>query len=397
MSTGPEIWEQTDGTVDGFICAVGTGGTLAGVSEFLKGKNPNIVTAAADPMGAAIYSWIKTGELASEGDSITEGIGQGRVTGNLDGAKIDDAFRIPDEEMLPVCFDLLQEEGLLLGGSKRGQCGRSHLPGKSLGPRKDHRDRTLRLRTTLRVEALQPRVSRFKGPAAAALAHLACKLEALTIRPTNTVGITPLRRRGIKNKRRGTVMSHHHSPVAYAAVFALGMVLPVAALSEGAFLRNLHTLDDESRGYCLDVVGAGQNINREAPLGTRTCKYERNYVDQLFEWGSPDKLLVPEYGLCVAADQIDEGSQLFVQDCADAPEQSWSLTPDGLLKPSSRTRPVSHHGGRARTREQPELAGDGLPRQDGLIGALRGFRAGVAAVSLGTHGRAEAAGCRSTR
>ena len=131
-------------------------------------------------------------------------------------------------------------------------------------------------------------------------------------------------------------MSHRHSPVAYAAVFALGMVLPVAALSEGAFLRNLHTLDDESRGYCLDVVGAGQNINREAPLGTRTCKYERNYVDQLFEWGSPDKLLVPEYGLCVAADQIDEGSQLFVQDCADAPEQSWTLTPDGLLKPASR-------------------------------------------------------------
>jgi cysteine synthase A len=116
-STAPEIWVQTDGQVDGFTCAVGTGGTLAGVSEYLKHRNRNIVTAAADPMGAAIYSWIKTGELKSEGSSITEGIGQGRVTGNLADAKIDDAFKIPDEEMLPVCFDLLQSEGLLLGGS----------------------------------------------------------------------------------------------------------------------------------------------------------------------------------------------------------------------------------------------------------------------------------------
>ena len=136
VSTGPEIWEQTGGTVDGFICAVGTGGTLAGVSEFLKGKNPNIVTAAADPMGAAIYSWIKTGELASEGDSITEGIGQGRVTGNLDGALIDDAFRIPDEEMLPVCFDLLQEEGLLLGGSSGVNVAGAIRLAKALGPGK---------------------------------------------------------------------------------------------------------------------------------------------------------------------------------------------------------------------------------------------------------------------
>ena len=116
-STGPEIWEQTDGTVDGFTCAVGTGGTLAGVGAYLKHKNPNVVIAAADPMGAAIYSWIKTGELKSQGSSITEGIGQGRVTGNLDGAQIDDAFQIPDSEMLPVVYDLLQSEGLLLGGS----------------------------------------------------------------------------------------------------------------------------------------------------------------------------------------------------------------------------------------------------------------------------------------
>ncbi len=135
-STGPEIWEQTDGTIDGFTCAVGTGGTLAGVSSYLKGKNPGIVTAAADPMGAAIYSWIKTGELKSEGSSITEGIGQGRVTGNLDGAKIDDAFQIPDEEMLPVCFDLLQEEGLLLGGSSGINVAGAVRLAKALGPGK---------------------------------------------------------------------------------------------------------------------------------------------------------------------------------------------------------------------------------------------------------------------
>ena len=135
-STAPEIWEQTNGTVDGFICAVGTGGTLAGVSEFLKRKDPNIVTAAADPMGAAIYSWIKTGVLASEGDSISEGIGQGRVTGNLEGAKIDDAFRIPDEEMLPVCFDLLRDEGLLLGGSSGINVAGAIRLAKALGPGK---------------------------------------------------------------------------------------------------------------------------------------------------------------------------------------------------------------------------------------------------------------------
>jgi cysteine synthase A len=116
-TTGPEIWRQTDGKVDGFICSVGTGGTLAGVSMALKLRNPKIVTAVADPLGAAIYSWIKTGELKAEGNSITEGIGQGRVTANLQGAPIDDAFQIPDEEALPIIFDLLQNEGLCLGGS----------------------------------------------------------------------------------------------------------------------------------------------------------------------------------------------------------------------------------------------------------------------------------------
>ncbi|HEY1637839.1 MAG TPA: cysteine synthase A [Rhizomicrobium sp.] len=116
-TTGPEIWEQTGGKVDGFVCAVGTGGTLAGVAVALKERNAAIRIAAADPMGAAIYSWIKTGELKSEGSSITEGIGQGRVTANLEGAPIDDAFQIPDEEALPVIFDLLEHEGLCMGGS----------------------------------------------------------------------------------------------------------------------------------------------------------------------------------------------------------------------------------------------------------------------------------------
>ncbi|MCP4328152.1 MAG: cysteine synthase A [Alphaproteobacteria bacterium] len=116
-TTGPEIWEQTDGTVDGFICAVGTGGTLAGVATHLKERNADIVTAAADPMGAAIYSWIKTGELKSEGSSITEGIGQGRVTKNLEGAPLDDAFQIPDAEALDVLFDIHAHEGFVLGTS----------------------------------------------------------------------------------------------------------------------------------------------------------------------------------------------------------------------------------------------------------------------------------------
>jgi cysteine synthase len=116
-STAPEIWEQTGGTVDGFVCAVGTGGTLAGVGAYLKEQRADIVIAAADPMGAVIYSWIKTGELKSQGSSVSEGIGQGRITGNLEGARIDDAFQIPDTEMLPILYDLLQHEGLLLGGS----------------------------------------------------------------------------------------------------------------------------------------------------------------------------------------------------------------------------------------------------------------------------------------
>jgi cysteine synthase A len=132
--TGPEIWEQTNGEVHGFTCAVGTGGTLAGVAIALKKKNPAIRIAAADPMGASIYSWIKTGRLEAEGSSITEGIGQGRVTANLEGAPIDDAFRIPDEEALPIIFDLLQYEGLCLGGSTGINVAGAIRLAKQMGP-----------------------------------------------------------------------------------------------------------------------------------------------------------------------------------------------------------------------------------------------------------------------
>ncbi|MFC6488625.1 cysteine synthase A [Nitratireductor sp. GCM10026969] len=116
-TTAEEIWRQTDGKVDGFVSAVGTGGTLAGVGEGLKAKNPDIKIALADPMGAALYSYYTTGELKSEGSSITEGIGQGRVTANLDGFRPDFSYQITDAEALPIVFALVQEEGLCLGGS----------------------------------------------------------------------------------------------------------------------------------------------------------------------------------------------------------------------------------------------------------------------------------------
>ena len=115
--TGPEIWTQTDGKVDGFICAVGTGGTLAGTAIALRERRKDIVIGLADPVGAALYSYFTTGELKREGSSITEGIGQGRITGNLEGLDVDEPFRIPDAEAVPICFQLLEEEGLCLGGS----------------------------------------------------------------------------------------------------------------------------------------------------------------------------------------------------------------------------------------------------------------------------------------
>jgi cysteine synthase A len=132
--TGAEIWAQTDGRVDGFVAAVGTGGTLAGTAIALKAKNPAIRIAAADPLGAAIYSWIKTGELKAHGASITEGIGQNRVTANLEGAPIDDAYEISDDEMLPIVFDLLQHEGLCLGGSSGINVAGAIRMAKEMGP-----------------------------------------------------------------------------------------------------------------------------------------------------------------------------------------------------------------------------------------------------------------------
>ncbi len=133
-TTGPEIWEQTQGKVDGFICAVGTGGTLAGIGIALKERNKNIKIGLADPMGAALYSYYTTGELKAEGSSITEGIGQGRITANLVDAPVDAAFQIPDEEALPIVFDLLEHEGLCLGGSSGVNVAGAIRLAKELGP-----------------------------------------------------------------------------------------------------------------------------------------------------------------------------------------------------------------------------------------------------------------------
>ncbi|HEV8407725.1 MAG TPA: cysteine synthase A [Sphingomicrobium sp.] len=116
-TTGPEIWDQTEGKIDGFICAVGTGGTLAGVAQALRERNPNVAIGLADPPGAALFSYFTTGELKAEGSSITEGIGQGRITANLEGFEPDFAFQIPDEESVRTCFDLLEHEGLCMGPS----------------------------------------------------------------------------------------------------------------------------------------------------------------------------------------------------------------------------------------------------------------------------------------
>ena len=132
--TGPEIWQQTNGRVDGFVCAVGTGGTLAGTAMALKARRPAIRIAAADPLGAAIYSWIKTGELKAHGSSITEGIGQNRVTANLEGAPIDDAYEIADDEMVPIVFDLLEHEGLCMGGSTGINVAGAIRMAKEMGP-----------------------------------------------------------------------------------------------------------------------------------------------------------------------------------------------------------------------------------------------------------------------
>lgn len=133
-TTGPEIWEQTAGKVDGFICAVGSGGTLAGVGMALKARNPKVTIGLADPMGAALYSYYTTGVLKSEGSSITEGIGQGRITANLQDAPVDIAFQVPDAEAVQVVFELLEHEGLCLGGSSGINVAGAIRLARELGP-----------------------------------------------------------------------------------------------------------------------------------------------------------------------------------------------------------------------------------------------------------------------
>jgi cysteine synthase A len=132
--TAAEIWRQTDGKVDGFVSAVGTGGTLAGVSMGLKGQNKNVKIALADPPGAALYNYYKHGELKAEGSSITEGIGQGRITKNLESAVIDEAYLIPDSESIPIAFDLLEHEGLCMGGSTGVNVAGTIRLAKQIGP-----------------------------------------------------------------------------------------------------------------------------------------------------------------------------------------------------------------------------------------------------------------------
>jgi len=135
-TTGPEIWDALEGDVDGFVCACGTGGTLAGVGIALKARNSKIRIGVADPMGAALYAYYTTGELKTSGSSITEGIGQGRVTGNLVDAPIDFACQITDEEALPIVFDLAENEGLLLGGSSGINVAGAIRLARELGPGK---------------------------------------------------------------------------------------------------------------------------------------------------------------------------------------------------------------------------------------------------------------------
>ncbi|MGV6800430.1 MAG: cysteine synthase A [bacterium] len=136
QTTACEIWEQTDGKVDGFICAIGSGGTIGGMSLGLKQRNQDVTIALADPGGSKMYSWVKTGELEAEGGSITEGIGQGRITANLEGIKIDDAYRIHDQRAADILFRLIREEGLCLGGSSGINIAGAIELAKTMGPGK---------------------------------------------------------------------------------------------------------------------------------------------------------------------------------------------------------------------------------------------------------------------
>jgi len=133
-TTGPEIWRQTEGKISGFICSIGTGGTIAGTSTYLKEQNPDVVIGVADPMGAAMYSHFKDGEIKSDGNSITEGIGLGRVTPIIEDIVVDRPYQVPDDEALPLIFDLLKDEGLCLGGSSGINVAGAIRLAKDLGP-----------------------------------------------------------------------------------------------------------------------------------------------------------------------------------------------------------------------------------------------------------------------
>ncbi len=133
-TTGPEIWAQTDGKIDAWVASTGTGGTYAGVAMYLKEKNPNIKVVLADPMGSGLYSYVKTGEIHMEGSSVTEGIGNSRVTGNLEGAPIDDAIQVDDQECIRVIYQLLRKDGLFMGGSVGINVGAAVALAKQLGP-----------------------------------------------------------------------------------------------------------------------------------------------------------------------------------------------------------------------------------------------------------------------
>jgi len=134
-STGPEIWHETGGRIDAFVCATGTGGTLGGVSRYLKQQKPSLRVVLADPMGSALYNWVKTGTLKSEGSSaVTEGIGIGRVTANLEGSPIDDAVRVEDPEIVATTYRLLRREGLFLGSTSGANVAAAVKVARELGP-----------------------------------------------------------------------------------------------------------------------------------------------------------------------------------------------------------------------------------------------------------------------
>jgi cysteine synthase A len=137
LTTGPEIYNQLSSRIDAFICSIGTGGTIAGVSDFMKEKNKKIIIGLADPMGSSMYNFFKIGKLKSSGSSITEGIGQGRITKNLENILIDESFQISDKEALEIVFEMIQKEGLILGGSSGINIMGAIKLGKKIGPNKN--------------------------------------------------------------------------------------------------------------------------------------------------------------------------------------------------------------------------------------------------------------------